>query len=529
MNLSFTRRGLSFFATFLISILALTAAADAEPDASLADRGKYLTEAGDCHACHTKPGGEPFAGGRSIETPFGTIASPNITPDKETGIGKYSDDQFYRALHEGIGAGGEYLYPVFPFASYTKVTREDAMAIKAYLFSQKPVRAPSEANNLAFPYNIRSSLLVWRELFFRPSVFELDPTKTSQINRGAYLVQGLGHCGECHTKRNFLGATERGDALQGAAVQGWYAPNITSDWASGIGSWSEDELFSYLKTGVAPRRGIVAGPMAEVVHDSLSRLSDDDVRAIAAYLKSTPPKAAETVSNPQPLSSSSDGATVYVTNCASCHQLRGQGVDGKIPPLAENGSVKASGPQNVISTVLAGLPATASYGPMPSFAAVLNDEQIASVANYVRTNWGNGATANAEAFLVSQIRRSSATMVGFGDGQSQCPANLSSGEKAVLDSASTQASDLLQSTTGDNLVTRVAAIVPKIKAAVPGASPADVVNGLTAAYCPNVAKQTRLSASDKRQLLDKFSQLAYTQVSGGITGGAQAAKGANLQ
>ena len=266
---------------------AIAAAAQGAPANDLVRRGEYLARLGDCVACHTAPGGKPYAGGLMINTPFGGIASPNITPDEATGIGGWTDEQFYRAMHEGRGVRGGYLYPAFPFTSFTKVSREDVLAIKAYLFSLEPVTAQRQPNTLQFPFNIRQSLLGWRELFFRPGTFKPDPARTTEVNRGAYLVEGLGHCGECHTPRNVLGATERNQALSGAIVDGWLAPNITSDMRQGIGGWSDTELAAFLKTGVAPAKGVVFGPMKDVVHDSLQYASDDDIRAIIAYLRTT--------------------------------------------------------------------------------------------------------------------------------------------------------------------------------------------------------------------------------------------------
>ena len=212
---------------------------------SLSKRGEYLARAGDCIDCHTAPDGKLLAGGRSISTPFGSMVTPNITPDKETGIGAWNADEFYRALHDGIGRNGEYLYPVFPFVSYTKVSREDVDAIRAYLMSVPAVHAKRNTDTLEFPFNVRSSLAVWRELYFKAGVFQPDPHRSAALNRGAYLVEGLGHCGECHTPRNSMGAAKDQATLQGGAVQGWYAPNITADVRQGIGAWSDAQLKTF--------------------------------------------------------------------------------------------------------------------------------------------------------------------------------------------------------------------------------------------------------------------------------------------
>ncbi len=509
-----------------LGITASLEAALAQGDSGLVDKGKYLTTAGGCISCHTNPGGEPFAGNRAIPMPFGTIYSSNITPDKDTGIGNYTDDQFYKALHDGIMANGEYLYPAMPYTSFTKVKRDDALAIKAYLFSLKPVHSERKTDKLAFPFDIREGLAAWRALYFKPGEFQPDPSKSAQINRGAYLVEGLTHCGQCHTPRNIAEARESGKALEGAAIQGWYAPNITSDWAQGIGSWSKDDLLSFFKTGVAEGHGIAVGPMSDMIYDDLKHLTDDDLNAIVAYLKSTPPK--QEAATPQ-LGVSEAAATLYLNNCASCHQLDGQGIKGKIPALANNGSVKAQGPQNIVKVILGGLPATDTFGPMPSFATYLDDGQIAAIANYVRKKWGNNAPANADGFLVRDLRSRTPLTLAMGQGVSQCPVQLTGGAKAVAEKAGSQAQAILRSLTDDNVVPTVEKLVPQIKAAVPNASPADLVNGLTAAYCHEVAGNQALSTMQKRNRLNIFGQLAYTEAVAGTIAPPPAGKKASLR
>lgn len=488
-----------------------------QTNSDLIAKGKYLTEAGGCRACHTAPGGEAFAGNRAIETPFGAVYSSNITPDKETGIGNLTDDQFYRVLHDGIAANGEYLYPAMPFTSYTKVIRDDALAIKAYLATLKPVHSEKKTNTLPFPFSIREAMGAWRAMFFTPGEFKPDASKSVEVNRGAYLVQVLAHCGECHTPRNALGAKDGAGALQGAPLQGWYAPNISSDLTQGIGGWSESDLLSYFKTGVAPGHGIAVGPMSEVVHDDLRHLTDSDLKAIIAYLKTTPPKREL---DARVLGTSAAGGVLYVNNCASCHQLNGEGVSGKVPALANNGAVKAQGPQDVIKVVLGGLPATGTYGPMPSFEAYLDDGQIAAIANYVRTKWGNDAPANADGFLVADLRHDTPLMLSPGSGHTQCPVTLPGRAQTVLDKA--KGNTVLNDVTDVNVIPSLEKLVPEIKAAVSDASSADLVNGLTAAYCHLVAQDQSLSTAQKRSRLNIFGQLAYTQVVAGSIAGSPA-------
>ena len=282
------------FRRSLVSVLFLGSVAPAfaaDDNADLVKKGEYLVTAGDCVACHTAPGGEKFAGNYFLPTPVGKIPTPNLTPDKETGIGNWTDDQFYRAIHEGIGNKGEYLYPALPFPWFTKVTREDAMAIKAYLFSLKPVHNPRKPLEIGFPFDIRTGLLTWRLLFFKEGTFEPDPKATPAVNRGAYLVEGLGHCGACHNRDNMMGASVWSGKLQGGKISGWYAPNITSDGRDGVGRWPEDDIVKFLKTGERHNAKTVAlGPMHEVIYDSTSHMSDEDLHAIASYLKATAAK-----------------------------------------------------------------------------------------------------------------------------------------------------------------------------------------------------------------------------------------------
>jgi mono/diheme cytochrome c family protein len=262
------RLGIAVSVGLAAGFAATPARADAPSD--LIAKGKYLATMGDCQACHTASGGTPFAGGLEMDTPFGKISTPNITPDKATGIGDYTDQQFIRVFHAGIRRDGAYLYPVMPFPWYAKVTDDDVLAIKAYLFSLPPVTAPRKPLQISFPFNIRTGLGVWDAAFLHEGVFKPDPSKSDEVNRGAYIVEGLEHCGECHDSRNMLGAGAVAKPLQGGEIDHWFAPNITSDVRTGIGRYSDDQLVSFLKTGTAPGVGTVVGPMAQTVHDSLS-------------------------------------------------------------------------------------------------------------------------------------------------------------------------------------------------------------------------------------------------------------------
>ena len=361
------------------------------------ERGRYLAVAGDCISCHTAPGGKPFAGGAALETPFGTLLGPNITPDVATGIGSWSEEDFWRTLHEGMGRNGVRLYPAMPYPAYTKVTREDASAIWAYLRTLEPVRNEVRPNQLAFPFNLRSpATSTWDLINFRPSVFRPDPTTSETWNRGAYLVEGLGHCGTCHTPKNITGGDRDREALQGALLQDWYAPDVTPDLRTGIGSWSMEEIVRYLKTG-ANSFDIASGPMAEVVENSTFHMTDADLLAIATYLKENVPRNAAAV----PALSAGDrrmvaGKAIYENRCAPCHDSVGVGISTLFPRLANAPLVQSTDPTSLIRVVLigsrAGATAAAPTAPaMPAFSWNLSDQEIADVLTYVRNAWGNAA------------------------------------------------------------------------------------------------------------------------------------------
>ena len=479
--------------------------ARADQASDLVAKGKYLVDAGDCIACHQAPGGKPFAGGLRMSTPFGTLVTPNITPSKAGGIGSWTDDQFYRTLHEGIAPGEKYLYPVFPFPWYTHVTHDDVLAIRAYLATVAPVDVEQNTNQLSFPFNIRASLIGWRQLFFKAETFQPDPNKSEKLNRGAYLVTGLGHCAECHTAHDPLGASEQSRAFAGGKVDDWYAPNISSDMTQGIGAWSEDALVQYFKTGVAPDKSIAAGPMMQTIHDSLSKLTDDDLHAISAYLKQIPAKASYTPAIVQASASGQApvGVETYQTFCASCHRQNGKGVDGAIPALDGNGVVLAQGPEDVIKTILGGMIAHGTYAAMPGIGANMSDQQVADVTNYIRTAWSNHAPPTAGAGLAGKLRGTTVTMMNGGPCGEVDPALTKSGMDFT---------QLLSGMNEANMPERVTAVVPKVKSVAPHADRADVVNWLIAAYCPVLKADQSVSAGLKVQQLGSFAGLVYSQL-----------------
>jgi mono/diheme cytochrome c family protein len=362
-------------------------------------RGAYLARAGDCMACHTARGGAAYAGGRAIDTPFGRLYAPNITPDRETGIGAWNADDFWRALHNGKSRDGRLLYPAFPYTNYTKVTRPDSDALFAYLRSVAPARQPNRAHELRFPYDQQLMLAGWRLLYFRPGVHADDTRRDAAWNRGAYLVEGLGHCSACHSSRNSLGAVE--GPLTGGLIPmlGWYAPSLSSDAEAGLGSWGNAEIVQLLKTGASPR-ATVFGPMAEVVAKSLQHLSDADAAAMASYLKSLPatpaPARDDPAADPRLEPVLAQGRKLYETHCIDCHGADGKGAPPAYPPLAGNRALTMDESVNAVRIVLNGgfAPATAGnprpYG-MPPYGHVLGDDEVAAVVTYLRASWGNRA------------------------------------------------------------------------------------------------------------------------------------------
>ncbi|MGH6646949.1 c-type cytochrome [Aquabacterium sp.] len=365
-------------------------------DAQLIARGGYLARVGNCMACHTARGGEPYAGGLGIQTPFGTVYTSNLTPDVKTGLGGWSPSAFWRALHNGRSRDGRLLYPAFPYPNYTHVTRADSDAIFAYLQSLPAVAQPNRPHALRFPYDSTPALAVWRALFFKPGEVETDPRKSADWNRGAYLVQGLGHCNACHASRNALGATSGTLDLSGGLIpmRNWYAPSLTAAHEAGVADWSLPDIVLLMKNGVSAK-GTVLGPMAEVVGNSTQHWSDADLLAMATYLKALPadtrPRDLAKVEPPLP---DALGARLYKLHCAQCHGDQGEGVAQTYPPLAGNRAVTMDSPANLVRVVLAGgfAPSTAGnprpYG-MPPFAMVFNNEDTAAVVSYIRSAWGN--------------------------------------------------------------------------------------------------------------------------------------------
>jgi mono/diheme cytochrome c family protein len=399
-----------------------------DPDqAALIEKGRYLADAGDCTACHTVSGGKPFAGGLPIASPIGTLYSSNITPDKASGIGSYSLDDFDRALRHGIAANGNSLYPAMPYPAYARTTDDDVRALYAYfMHGVAPVQAENRANDVPWPLSMRWPLAIWRKVFApTPEAVAFNAARypDSQVARGAYLVQGLGHCGSCHTPRALTlqekALDESGAAFLsgGPVIDGWLAVNLRGNPADGLGSWSNDDIVATLRSARSATHAVLGGAMGDVVVHSTQHLNDADLQAVAAYLKTLPaterqvssfkadPATAKALAAGQ---EGSRGAELYVDNCAACHRTNGQGYERVFPKIAGNSSVLSEDPVSMIRLVLAGsnLPATAtapSQLGMPGFAWRLSDEEVAQLLTFIRSSWGNQAPA-VTAAQVAQMR-----------------------------------------------------------------------------------------------------------------------------
>jgi mono/diheme cytochrome c family protein len=391
-----------FFGAVCIITIAHSASAPIAPavaDPQTIADGKYLAAAGDCVACHTAVGGTPFAGGTVINTGFGKLVGPNLTPDQATGIGSWSDAQFVRAVKYGVGHNGEHLYPGMPYIYFNQVPTADILKIRAYLNTLKPVDNQITANQLPFPFNIRLLMIGWNMLFFpNTGDYQPNPSQSAEWNRGAYLVQSLGHCAACHTDKNFLGGDRTGQELQGYVVDNMNAPNLTNDPHTGIGLWSADDIATYLKTGRNDYAD-ASGPMADVVTNSTSQISLADDKAIGVYLKSLSGSNAPAAT---PIASSDPamiaGAAIYADECAACHTSGGTGLPGIFPALKNSPVVQADDAATITHIVLhggqsVGTDAAPTASAMPAFGSILTNQQAADVLVYIRNAWGNAAPA----------------------------------------------------------------------------------------------------------------------------------------
>jgi mono/diheme cytochrome c family protein len=378
----------------------------AAPQNDTVARGHALSILGDCESCHESPTHTPFAGGQGFTAAYGTVYSSNISSDTTYGIGRWTADDFYRAMNRGVRADGAHLYPAFPYSYFTHISRTDSDALYTYMRTVKPVHMPSPKSDLVFPFNIRTMMVFWNALFLHDEEWRPDPAKSEQWNRGSYIVNGLGHCGACHTPKNILFG-DSGAPFSGGVQQGWFAANLTSARPDGLGEWTAGEIAQYLKTGVTDRATAV-GPMQEVVAKSTSRMSDADRAAIATYLKSLAPQKVQTLT-PPPKDMMEAGRAVFVAHCVICHRSGRREENGGYPLLPHNTIVQGRDPSTVIQVILNGSQSialadkrTSSYS-MPSFAT-LSDAEVAAVATYIRNSWGNRGSTVPES-TVSTLRR----------------------------------------------------------------------------------------------------------------------------
>lgn len=382
----------------ILAVIALcsavaSAAFAAEPSPELIAYGKALVEAGGCAGCHTADPARPFAGGKRIDTPFGAVYAPNLTPDRDTGIGAWADADFTRALRYGIAPDGSNYYPAFPYPYFTKMTKDDTLAIRAYLGSLAPVVSRNRPPELRWPFGYRRLVRVWNAFYFKPGLFEPDQSQSAAWNRGGYLVTGLAHCGACHTPKNYFGADKAAQALSGNEVGGWYAPRLDGAARSGLKSWSVEDISEYLQSG-RNAKSHADGLMAEVVVNSTSKMSDADVKAIALYLKSLPPSRRETIVTPPEEAEMTAGKAVYAKLCIACHEADGSGAPRIYPPLPGNALLQSVNPSSTLRIILDGAhtvttPRAPNTGEMPAYAKQLSNDEIAAVTNYIRNSWGN--------------------------------------------------------------------------------------------------------------------------------------------
>ena len=372
--------------------------------AGLVERGEYLARAADCEACHTVKGGEPFTGGLAFNLPFGTLYSPNITPDKETGIGNWSDADFLNALHKGVALNGMRLYPAFPYAAYTMISDADGLAIKAFLFSLPARRVTTPVNTLAFPFNQRWLMAFWSAFFNSDRRFEPTPAQSPEWNRGAYLAEALAHCGDCHTPRNLMQALDNRRKFTGAVAAGWKAYNITQDKQSGIGGWSDDALAGFLATGHATGYGTASGPMGEAVDKSLMHLTPEDIKALVTYLRTIPPmadpdlpapKTAPASAAPNGVEADARGKAIFAGACAGCHDWTGESPVLSYATFTGSRSINDPSARNVAQAIIWGVTRQSAGGSvnMPSFGQAYSDSEIAAVANYVTARFGAAPSA----------------------------------------------------------------------------------------------------------------------------------------
>ena len=474
----------------------------ADPDGDAIARGKYVAIAGDCAGCHTRDGGEAYAGGQAIESPLGTLYTANVTPDAETGIGSWTEEDFRRVLWHGRDDEGRYVYPAMPFDSYTKLSERDVADLWAYFRSLEPVSYTPPENDMVFPANIREGLALWQAVEFEPGRFVPEPGRSEEYNRGAYLVEGAGHCGACHTPRDILFGTDESRRYTGAEIHGWYAPAIGAGPLSEIGDWDTEELATFLATGTNDSNQKVVGEMTKVVHDSLARLEPEDVHAIATYLKEMPPPA-DTSTDTQGVTLSparrEAGRALYAAHCLSCHQGDGRGIENGVPSLVGNATVEGREANDLIMLVLEGHAPEGTWGAMPSFATTLSARHIADIANYVRTAWGNDGEPDVSPAKVGEVLQDATVPDGGQEPGVSCP--ILSGERMAPALAALP--EVIDAHAPDPEQT--AAMVERYREARADSSVEDIVLALSSAYCRKLAAAGDASLPEQQGQVAAFA------------------------
>ena len=450
--------------------------------------------------------------------PFGEISTPNISSDGKNGLGRYSDKQFIRLMRDGVGAEGEYIYPAMPYPWYRTLSDDDILAIKAYLMSTDPVDAPRLQNHIWFPFNIRLVLGAYDLLFNTQGRFKPDPKLTEAQNHGKWIVNGLEHCGACHNNRTFLGNTSWALLLHGGPITKWYAPSLLGDKIDGLGNFSDADLVSYFKSGYSTQMGTVAGPMAEMVDISSSKLTDTDLQDITSYLRTLPSHIAAYPPRQAALTAPAmvAGHKVFLSHCAMCHQVDGKGIANVIPALDGNGMVTAYGPQDVLRVIYGGLEARGPFAMMPGVGSGMTDREVTDVTNYVRQAWSNAAPGNATLLLSHLIRADTQTLLN-GERPDGCPTLAQPDLKRVLADKSNGVADMLASMTLPTMLQTTDKIIAAVHTAAPDIKREALVNGLMVAYCPIAQADHDISPDQRLWWMTHFGERVYVQASTGGT------------
>ncbi len=468
---------------------------------ALVARGKYLADVAHCTACHTADNGEAFAGSRPMGTPFGTLYTSNITSDKETGIGNWSEKDFEGALRRGVAKDGSYIYPAMPYIQFTKITDDDIHALYTYFRTVKPVRQVTKKNEMKFPFNVRIGIAGWQAMYLKKARYVRDTSQSADWNRGAYLVQSLGHCEACHSPTNIAMAPKKGQALQGNVVDHWFAPDISGGQFSSIKDWDQQQIATLLKTGHNDKNQAVVGPMQETVDLGTSKMSDIDLNAIAVYLKNQPVQTADKPGKKNEsltVAERTDGRNLYAENCVTCHGVDGKGVAGIAPSLVGAASTNGKEPETAIRALLQGFEPAGQWGVMPSFAAVYTPQEIADVTNYIRSSWGNAGTGRVTTSSVTRLAKYSDLANATVESALVCP----SAPAAALDATTlTQVKALSEEPQQEATNT----LVKGYKARHPKIANTEIVTAISGAYCRTVMAVSKGTLLDKQKRYVAFT------------------------